>query len=344
MGGRAGRVGLDTHGDVHVLIRSAFEEQDRAFCTIIQPITSQIADADSLAFHLVSEIAEGNVETYEDAVRWYVRSLAFHQKLFDKGSMQWDSPDALVTDVLDRLLRCGALKIDTQKRMSPTAIGKVASWFYFSPFDIASWVDNFKTILKGKPSSADIAWAVGNTASARKDYPVKLDRVTAKMNREFTNKWGLIRGGAEKHIFAVYCILTDSDPKRADLSALITGYRIDSERTAQAIEVLGTFGNYFNHLNAENVILELPYRIRYGCGEKGLELLMLPGVGRKTVKQLMTNRHIFSCKELVAAQELGHQVFPAAKWGKLQAAAKEIARIGHIAYIKKSKDAKRANR
>lgn len=344
MGGRAGRVGLDTQGDVHILIRDGHKEHDRKFCTIMQPITSRIADLNALAFHLVSEIAEGNVKTSKEALRWYVRSLANHQKLFENHSVSWDTPEELVTDVIERLIKCGALRKDVSETLYPTPIGRVASWFYFSPFDTASWVDNFKKVLGNKkPSNADIAWAVGNTFSARQDYPVKLNGSAEKMHDTFSDRWEMVEG-AEKHTFAVYCLLTDTNPKRQDLNGLIAGYRIDSERMAQAIELLGTIGNYFDKAEAENVILELPYRIRYGCGDRGLELLMLPGVGRKTAKQLMGNRRIYSCKELVSAQELGHKVFTDTKWDKLKNAAKEIARIGHIAYIKKIKEAKKAKR
>ena len=343
MGGRAGRVGLDTQGDVHVLIRSDYEKQDTEFCTIIQPITSQIANLNALAFHMVSEIAEGNVTTYKEALQWYLRSLAYHQDLFSKfDGVTRKSAQDLIKDVLERLVMCGALTYD-KIRFYSTAIGKVASWFYFSPFDTAAWVDNFKKILTNpNPSDSDIAWAIGNSFTAKRDYPLKLIGATKKMYATLNNHSEMI-GGVEKHTFAMYCLLTNTDPKRADLNGLITGYRIDSERMAQAIDMLGNYGKYFDNLNAENIILELPFRIRYGCGNRGIELLMLPGVGKKTVGQIM-NRKIFSCKELVSAQELGHKVFTDSKWEKVKTVAKEVARTGHIAYLKKLKAIKKAKR
>lgn len=338
MGGRAGRVGLDVKGDAHVLIRSSARTHDKDFCTIKQPIISQIADVSAVAFHLVSEINEKDVTTIEQGVEWYLRSLAHSQKVI----VEKDGPHQLMQLVFDKLRLCGAIKRNIDQTWSVTTIGKVASWFYLSPFDVGSWTSNFREILCKKPTEMDIAWALANTYTANQDYEQKLFGLGAKVSKQLGLNTHDMRNGVKKHAAALLHLLTDTYAK-GDLSGLTGTYRMDSPRIAQAIEILGNSGKYFTGLPHEHVIPELKYRLLYGQGDKGMELAVLPGVGPKTINQIRSRR-INSCKELVAAQALGQGVFSATKWEKLAPDVKLVAQIGHLAYIKKKNYEKQVER
>lgn len=337
MGGRAGRVGLDTHGDVHVLIRNVYAEEDTRFCTIVQPIVSRITDISALAFHMVSEISEGAVKTPQQAINWYVRSLAHHQGILEKTGAEWDSPEELVKDVLQKLTECRAVTTDVAGTLYATPIGKVASWFYFSPFDVADWAGNFRRVLKTRnPSDHELAWAIANTFSNRQDYPVDLNGSAV----EFSNKMPAdlrqnMVGGVEKHSYAVYCLLKGKEHKDIDVAvaAIASRYRIDGDRIAQTLEVLGTFGKMFDGLPGQDALLEVPYRMRYGLGI-GLELLVLHGIGRKTAIQIL-GRGVKTCKELLVTQESATPIFTKEKWGKIKDQVLQVARLGHIEYLKR---------
>lgn len=338
MAGRSGRVGLDEKGDAHVLIRSTHEKDDREFCRKVEPVLSKISDEDAVAFHLVSEIAEGNVTNPREACEWFRRSLAHHQKLL--GEAEEGVEDLLIT-VLQRLYDCGAIaKTKDDKKIFATTIGKVASWYYFSPFDIADWTTNFRQIMSEdqSPSADTIAWAVGHTSTNIREY----SKNAADSEAEYVARVGkVIKGGAVRHCYAIYCLLTGTTPATPEHGAIVSKYRMDSDRLTTAIQALHTIGKYFEQVRHEHVLYELPYRMRYGV-ERGIELVMLPGVGGKTAEQIMSRR-VYTCRELVAAQQTGLPILSESKWEKVRHIAEEIARVGHIQYLKRLRNANKDN-
>ncbi|MFX6277412.1 hypothetical protein ABTF87_19115, partial [Acinetobacter baumannii] len=85
---------------------------------------------------------------------WYADTLAAHQnKSLDAGAVE-----NTVTD----LLRCGAVK-EEDGLLRATAIGKIASIFYFSPFDVSDRSKNFNRLFKDGKHDNDywIAAALG---------------------------------------------------------------------------------------------------------------------------------------------------------------------------------------
>ena len=336
MCGRSGRVGVDSKGDAHVLIRHiegrpAIEKEDIAFCQKVEPVTSKITTADAVAFHLVSEISEGQVFDIASAQQWFSRSLAHHQKLLGED----DKVKALIVEVLTNLLKFGAIKKSKDARtLEATTIGKIASWFYFNPFDVAGWASNFRTILSDQnpPSIKDLSWALGHTHTRISEYELKIaDQDFQDYLRGFPRPFS---GGANKHCYALHCILSDVSPKAGEFHGIISGYRIDCDRICAAVSALHSMGHYFDDYKHHHVIYELPYRLKYGIKDKGLELVMLPGIGKKTAEQIM-GRRIYSCKELLAAQSGSMPVLAPAKWEKVKNHVKEIAHIGHVEYLKR---------
>jgi len=335
MGGRSGRVGIDIKGDVHVLIRRCIADpritkNDIEFCKKIEPVQSKIANTDAVAFHMISEITERAVYDVSTACAWFSRTLSHHQHLFGET----DDVQDLIKDVLRALLQCGAIKAGPDgKSVSATPIGKIASWFYFNPFDVASWAKNFRDITIGDtaPSIEDIAWALGYTATNKKTY------ATSNPDHELTyyldNLRRPISGGADRSCFTLFCMLTNKIPRNGEYIGMMSGYRIDGDRICAAIGALHNMGDYFSEAKHVNVFYELPYRLKHGL-DKGLELVMLPSIGKKTAEQIMSRR-VFSCKDLVAAQNSLMPILSAAKWEKVKYAATQIALVGPIEYLKR---------
>jgi len=334
--GRAGRVGLDTCGSVHVLIRNTKMAHDMGFCKTIQPIVSQIADKNTLAFHIVSEIAEGSVKNITMGIKWFCRSLAHFQGILEKGTPALTSED-IISDVFKKLVNCGAIIQGTDGNYSATAIGKISSWFYITPFDVADWKTNFQTILSAdkKPNDEAIAWALGHTNTAVNEYslspvPSFVSSIVLNLNKMGRN----VVGGADKHISAMYSLLTGRESGIPEIDMLAGRYRMDSERTAQAIQMLHTVGRYFDGSNHEYMIYELPLRLSYGMSDACMELLVIPSIGAKTAKQIM-GRNVRTAKELMAAQTMGTKVLTDKKWEQVKKDVEQVALLGHIEYLKR---------
>lgn len=333
--GRSGRIGIDKKGDAHVLIRSTKMHEDISFCKTVLPVESKISDKNVLAFHMVSEIAEGNVKNKRDAVKWFHRSLSHHQGILEtKLGM---SEEVLVADVFSALEKCGAITLNDKKEYVATAIGKISSWFYVTPFDVADWKSNFKRIMSDgkKPSNIDIAWALGHTLTNMSEYEMKIkpgDLNAIVSGLIMDNKQVL--GGADKHIGAINTILTGKESGTPEIDVLAVRYKMDAERIAQAVQMLHTVGGYFKDSKHEHIIYELPYRLNYGMGDACMELLVLPGIGAKTAKQIM-GRSIFNAKQLLAAQTMGSKILTDAKWETVKRDVEQVALLGHVEFLKR---------
>ena len=94
----------------------------------------------TLAFHVVSEIHQGAVKTKEGFREWFRKSLAHYQdQAFN---------DDVVDRTLDLLSLNRAIWLDKEtKEYQCTGIGKVASMFYFSPFDVSDLKKNFDQLF-----------------------------------------------------------------------------------------------------------------------------------------------------------------------------------------------------
>jgi replicative superfamily II helicase len=337
MAGRAGRVGLDDKGDAHILISKNNRSEEINFCKKVPRITSQINDIASLSFHLVSEIVEGNVTYKETAIKWFERSLAYHQA-WSAEEMPIDKLEETVLYVLEKLVKCGALTQDLSKLYRPTTIARISSWFYINPFDIARWVSNLKKVLSDKPpTESQISWALANTVINSSDWGINLTKEEeVELSYGIPEKNLPMKKGVMKHAYAIYNMLRGKDNiiqrNKPEVRAVISKYRFDSERIAQAIVLLAKMGGYFNGKNTD-IIYELPTRLKYGLGNKGLELLLIPGVGKVTTLDLI-GRRIYNCKDLIMAQNMGHKAMTDKKWSDVKSAVKDIARLGHIEYVK----------
>jgi len=164
--GRAGRTGMDSEGDAYVLIPENRARQVRQRFSLVPRIESRINDVDVLAFHLTAEVAEGDVRTLADAVAWHSRSLAAHQG----NGLEEDGALVSAENVVEKLIQAGILKRDEDGTLSATSLGRVSSWLYYSPFDIADWCSNFRRLVELDKTRDDdcLAWALGKIRTAYK--------------------------------------------------------------------------------------------------------------------------------------------------------------------------------
>jgi helicase len=270
--GRCGRLGLDDIGDAHILLPESKFTRYKFWCQNIPPIKSTMNKIDTVAFHIISEISEGEVRDIKTLMDWYNRSLAAFQNDF------LDSADAY--SVLSSLVKSGALeKQDDIYKV--TNLGKIASWLYYSPYTISSWYENFKYVFsKEKVDDLDISWALANinennTGFVSKDIKSGLENII-KLYQER----GLII--SEKCAITGYLIFAClKNIEEVDLAK--NKIKLDIERIISALKMIDSMqGNW----DKNRFWSKLQLRIAYEISEEQTELCSLRGIGNIRVKKL----------------------------------------------------------
>jgi helicase len=282
--GRAGRPAYDPRGDAHVLVP---ESKQKEYAYKLQKktlIRSQMLEDASgqghykvLAFHLVSEIHSGNVKTVEDIHHWYRRTLAYFQAQ--------ELHEDIVDRVVELLLQCKAIQ-EQDGCYSCTAVGVIASMFYFSPFDVADLKSNFWKVFNSNKKDDDL-WlsiALGNLDTHRFGIVNKAERAEmasyqGKIDRIF-NK-GTITDSAMKVGYAYHCILNGIDSMT--FMALIQGLKVDSSRI---IEVLMAIDGMAGKWGERDFIHTLQMRLMYGVRPELIELCRIPNIGKVRAEKL----------------------------------------------------------
>ncbi len=312
MVGRAGRMGIDPEGDAYVLVPESCAARTIAEYSQVGPIKSRLNDADTLAFHLTAEVAEQWVRTDVEAASWHVRSLASLQGATKR-------PDEL-REVLEKLGRVGIMKQDrgidccdapgcslpvketisgpvcpaghggaptkVMPAYSATMLGKVSSWLYFSPFDIADWAGHLRWLVEKDRTRDDdcLAWAIGHIkTSFDEDYiPRDVDREVGKLSAAL----------AQKRVEPYFRMSTLQVAAWASLKGIHLngiggaqrGLQHDAPRVAQAFELID---KYVVRALGSTWCKQVALRLRYGCGWDEADLCRLPGVGGVRAKALV---------------------------------------------------------
>lgn len=298
--GRAGRMGIDPEGDAYVLIPESQEENVRERFSRVGEIRSKLNDLDTLAFHLTAEVAEGDVSTEVGTVEWHSRSLAAFQgapiaegkALAPVGDPErakqlafGQAEEVTAINVLEKLTRAGILKRDETRRYEATMLGRVASWLYFSPFDVADWCSNFRKLLERDRLRDDecLAWALGCVRTAYRDsyLPREHEDDLAEVGHR-------LRACGVEHVRLTPTVLAAHGALKGftyrGITALQRGFVQDSDRVVQAIEMIDKYvikglGDSYTKL--------LGARIRYGCGWREADLCRIPGVGARRASALV---------------------------------------------------------
>jgi helicase len=285
MAGRAGRVGFDPRGDVHVLVPESKADDHIDRLSTPQEINSQlltyVGDEDNahyktLAFHLVSEIHHGEIKTIDDIHNWYERSLARFQSV--------DLEDSIIDKTLELLIQVGAIK-QVEEIYEATTIGKVSSMFYYSPFDVADLRRNFRILFTKGLQEDDFAlsMALGNVDSIRMGFVTKNEKDEMEEYQDMIVKSfgsvyldSSIKGG-----YAYFCLLRGLDP--GPFASISRGMQMDYERTSSVLNSLDTMAAKWNRKKYfDNVAL----RINYGVRSELVNLCKIPNIGRVRAEKL----------------------------------------------------------
>jgi replicative superfamily II helicase len=283
MVGRAGRPAYDPVGDAYILVpeRDAQKHKDRLRTP--QPIKSQMLNEVSgryktLAFHLVSEIHQGNVKTSEDVFAWFRRSLASFQ------AQEMDQQ--IVDNVIDLLRKCGAIWQEENGTYSVTSVGKVASMFYYSPFDVSELRRNFDFLFQEGKENDDheLAMALGNVDTLKFGICNRLEK--EEMGRfqkevELANPLAQYTDAAMKAGYAYRVLMNGLGTNH--FAGFCRNLQFDFPRLCQVLQALDSFSGKWGR---RGWFQRLGLRMEYGVKGDVVYLCQLPGIGKVRANKL----------------------------------------------------------
>lgn len=299
MVGRAGRPAYDPRGDAYVLVPESRKKETIDRLKIKKPIRSQLLEEigghhKTLAFHVVSEIHHGGVETKDGFRDWFHRSLAYHQMP--------KSHDATIDKTIESLIRYRAVKMEEEK-YAVTAIGTVASMFYYSPFDVSDLKGNFQKLFERSREKDDIcvAVALGDVDSNKfgivnKAEKLEMSRFAAKVKQMYGAE--SIPESSIKVAFAYFNLLYGHNDLPA-FNALQTGLRMDMGRT---IEVINALDSMAGKWGKKEFLRVLQTRLVYGVKAELVGLCGIPNIGKVRAEKLYKN-HIKNIDDFLRADE-----------------------------------------
>lgn len=281
MGGRAGRPGIDPRGDVHWIVGSMSLNSSQHLLDNMPAAKSLMFDTDVFAFHIVAEIAEGGIKTREQVYEYYDRCLANLQGA--KADQPW--LDKLIKILIDvKAIKFG----DDQTTINITNLGKIASWMYFSPFDIYNWYTNMYTLCESKrKDDAIFAWMWGSIRSHDMGYiPADCKDMVGDFQEELSkseHNFPLRGGGA-----ACAGLWMHIQGKEKDIPPsarpIVRGLIFDVERHMQAISLIDSmYGRWEKALGWKMLCT----RIKYGCDWDCAKLCLLDGIGKVKAGKLI---------------------------------------------------------
>ena len=281
--GRAGRLGLDPQGDAYILVPESQKRETIARLKKPTPIRSTLLEKaanqyyKTLAFHVVSEIHQGNVTTKEGFHKWFSKSLAHHQDVgFD---------DKVVDDTIELLMRNWAIIIE-EDEYKVTSIGRIASMLYYSPLDVSDLRRNFQLLFTDNKEGDDasVSVSLGNVDSHRWDIVNKQEReemASFKLKLERMYGVGKFRDGAIKIAYAYHnMLLGRSNPK---LKAIQGALRSDMDRMMQVLSFLNSMGGKWDK---KGYLDTLQLRLKYGVPADLVDIIQIPNVGAVRANRL----------------------------------------------------------
>ena len=285
--GRAGRPKYDPRGDAYILVPESNKDEWIARLRKKSRIRSTLLDFvgkpdnphyKTLAFHIVAEIHQGVVKTKEGFKDWFRRSLAHYQDhAFD---------DTVVEKTFELLEQYKAIFINEDDEYECTAVGKIASMFYYSPFDVSDLKRNFYLLFENKLENNDFAvsLALGNIDTYRWSICNKQEKEAISMYKAQVEKiYGKDKFGDP--VIKIGCAYHNllkgkNNPVLQAISATLLS---DIDRTIQVITSLDGMSGKWDKVNW---IKTLGMRIRYGVEAELAELCQLPNVGGARAKRL----------------------------------------------------------
>lgn len=291
--GRAGRVGIDPKGDAHILIpHSKFTHYTSAI-KVLAPVESQLIKEEQLAFHLINEINEG-INTGVALGKWFERSFAAFDWPDREGKVEH------ITNTLAKLLDFGAIRIqDLDKSKGEyfevTPIGKIASWFYYSPFMVALLYNGFYKASKlGNAVNEDdllLSWILGRAGEPvpfstpspiYKDFQERMELRLKALAFSDNINIGKVSKLNIAMPFAFWLRLTEQTHHVPEATSLTRAVQMDAERLTSMLSILSSF--YQKDVLVDTKLLES--RLKHGIRKELSSLVTVANIDGARARKL----------------------------------------------------------
>lgn len=301
MVGRAGRPKIEngkvilSRGDAYVLLpEQEFNDLKDEFSQV-KPVVSRLCDPRTLAFHIVSEVAQGRIIDASSFSDWYERSLAHAQgRIIERFQIE---------EVFEKLCKLRAIEPAADgETYSATNLGKISYHMYFSPYMVCGWYFNFARLFKEgvELDRVPLAWALSNV----RDYAEGV--IGAGVNADEVKKFksdcsalGLKIDKGPAVVGTAYGGMMQNTPMPG-LAALQGQLRTDIDRVVTALTMIEQMcASHWKYKRWSSV----GARIRYGVPAKMLPLVQIEGVGGKRASSIWACG-IRTPSELVSRTEL----------------------------------------
>ena len=286
MAGRAGRPGYDPRGDVYILLpkkkfdyhQERLEQHTNIESQLLEYVgTEEKPHYKILAFHLVSEIHHNTVNTKEDIHEWYNKSLANFQAN--------DLDDHIVDSTLELLQKRGAVRVDENGKYQVTATGRIASMFYYSPFDVADLKKNFAFLFNEGLENNDVAVSIslGAVDSMKMGFASKAEQEEmASYSAQVRSIYGgVFTDAAIKGGYAYFMLMNGLNS--AVFNALCRNIQFDYPRTGSVLMALDSMAGKWDE---KEFWKTLQGRLVYGVPAHLVPLCKIPSIGKVRAEKL----------------------------------------------------------
>ncbi len=249
MAGRIGRYGLSTEGQVYYIFKRNYASELYDQLTNMPPIESQLPPR--LYFHLTSFIAREGMQLPQ--IRDFIsRTLASHQYTLH------------IEEALDLLMQYEIIRKTDEGALFPSLLGKASAYMYVDPIDLFYLKRNLQDhpLTPGLVARAfaDIpSYAYETFVPDDLQCPIEMPYGQQTIIASCLYEWLLGR---------------DLSPTA---SVIIPPFIMDIERWTSALTMAGLDKAYTKNLSLT---------VQYGIEENLLELVSIPGIGRKRALDL----------------------------------------------------------
>ena len=279
--GRIGRYGLSEKGIVYYIFMNWYFDRMKEAVLNVPEVRSVLPDR--IYFHLVSFVARERMDMY--AIEKFLgQTLAAMQSPLGEATVE----------AVDLLRSYGIVKGEGSK-LSVSPVGRAAALMYVDPIDLYHLLRN----LRRKPMTpTPIARAFADIPSLRYDTYIPKD-MTDVVKMPY---------GAQTLLATGLYYWLSGKPVTDVVSTLVFSFIADIERWCTALKIAGLDKDFCDTLEI---------MLRNGVSSKMIELVRLPGIGRKRAENLYklgirTKKDILA-NEKVARNALGKATFEKVK-------------------------------
>lgn len=278
--GRSGRPKYDKEGYAFVLVPEGQKLLWEEKIKYPPPINSVLNEKATLAFHVLSEIQNKTITDDVSCFKWFKRSLAYMQESKLDTMMKFDESEAAI--LFSELMDMDMIK-KSDYGLKTTNLGNVSASLYYSPYDVYSWYNNFKTKKELKENNdLLLAWAISNIPGNATFINKELKDIANEIMYKLSNIGVRCNPGCIPNIIATYNCLTGEEIGNGGIKAIQKNVVYDIERVTTAIKMIDLrYASWkLDYLDS------LPIRIKYSIPEEMTPLVKIKKVGGTRAKKL----------------------------------------------------------